>query len=153
MTCNTVNVLSFRANAGINWNSTVIISPHCFNVVDLYSGLIADYVSEDLFVKGWGKLREPLASNCSSRLTAHIYNVKKVTLPRRKPFSDTQDHSKWCVTSDGSLTCIADMNREKSQMDRGGGAICTDDPVVGKAFRALIFQYEPCTQSNSEREL
>ncbi|XP_037530529.1 deoxyribonuclease-2-beta-like [Nematolebias whitei] len=118
---------------------------------DLYSSLIADYVSEDLFVKGWGKLREPLASNCSS--TAHIYNVKEVKLPRRKPFSDTQDHSKWCVTSDGSLTCIADMNRERSQMDRGGGAICTADPVVGRVFRALIFQYEPCKQSNSEREL
>lgn len=121
-----------------------------FHVVDLYLGLIADYVSEDLFVKGWGKLRDPLTSSCRSELTPHIYNVKEVKLQRRKAFSDTLDHSKWCVTSDGSLTCVADMNRERSQMERGGGAICTDDTAVGNAFRALISQYEPCKKSHSD---
>ncbi|KAM4739128.1 deoxyribonuclease-2-alpha-like [Anableps anableps] len=117
---------------------------------DLYSGLIADHVPQDLLVKSWGKMREPLASNSSSRLAHRVYNVKKVQLQRGKAFSDTVDHSKWCVTSDGGWTCIADMNREVSQMSRGGGAICTEDPGVGQAFRTLISDYEPCKESNAK---
>lgn len=83
-------------------------------------------------------------------------NVKAVQLINTKPFRDTVDHSKWCVTPDGSSTCIADMNREESQKERGGGAICTSDGVVGNAFYTLIKEYEPCEhqQVNAEhREL
>lgn len=54
------------------------------------------------------------------------------------------DHSKWCVTSGGGWTCIADMNREESQMQRGGGAICTNDVAVGNAFSTMISEYEQC---------
>lgn len=89
-------------------------------------------------------MRDPLPSNCSTDIPHHVYNVKKVKLLKGKPFSDTVDHSKWCVTSGGGWTCIADMNREESQMKRAGGAICTDNVAVGKAFYALITQYEPC---------
>ncbi|XP_005800589.1 deoxyribonuclease-2-alpha-like [Xiphophorus maculatus] len=117
---------------------------------DLYSGLIVNKVSENLFVKSWGKLSKPLSSNCSSRLNHHVYNVKEVELQKRKAVSDTVDHSKWSVTSDGGWTCISDMNREVSQMSRGGGAICTEDPRVGQAFRSLILDYELCKTSHSK---
>ncbi|XP_041862342.1 deoxyribonuclease-2-beta-like [Melanotaenia boesemani] len=113
---------------------------------DLYSGLIAKWAKGNLFAKSWGKMHQPLPSNCSSSIPHHVNNVKEVELLKGKPFSNTMDHSKWCVTSGGGLICIADMNREKSQMSRGGGAICTDDTVVAKAFIALISQYEPCKQ-------
>ncbi|XP_031163269.1 deoxyribonuclease-2-beta-like isoform X1 [Sander lucioperca] len=111
---------------------------------DLYSGLIVNHLKQDLYIKSWGKMRDPLPSNCSTDIPHHVYNVKKVKLLKGKPFSDTVDHSKWCVTSGGGWTCIADMNREESQMKRAGGAICTDNVAVGKAFYALITQYEPC---------
>ncbi|XP_061593143.1 deoxyribonuclease-2-alpha-like [Cololabis saira] len=111
---------------------------------DLYSGFIVQSMPQNLFVKSWGKLRKPLASNCSSSIPHHVYNVTFVQWPGRTAFSNTVDHSKWCVTADGSWTCIADMNREESQMSRGGGAICTDNPGVGRAFRALISDYVPC---------
>lgn len=123
---------------------------------DLYSGLIVDHVSQDLYIKSWGKMRSPLVSNCSARLPHHVYNVKEVQLQRIKAFSDTVDHSKWCVTSDGKWACIADMNREVSQMGRGGGAICTEDPTVGEAFWTLISNNENCKDSQSvphKREL
>lgn len=119
-------------------------------ILDLYSGLIVNKVSENLFVKSWGKLSKPLSSNCSSRLNHHVYNVKEVELQKRKAVSDTVDHSKWSVTSDGGWTCISDMNREVSQMSRGGGAICTEDPQVGQAFRSLILDYEQCKTSHSK---
>eukprot|EP00064_Thunnus_orientalis_P004472 superscaffoldBa00000407_g4484 len=86
---------------------------------DLYSGLIVNYLEQDLYVKSWGKMRRPLPSNCSTSIPHSVYNVTEVKVPGRKPFSDTVDHSKWCVTSGGGWACIADMNREESQMDRG----------------------------------
>ncbi|KAM9384322.1 deoxyribonuclease-2-alpha-like [Pholidichthys leucotaenia] len=108
---------------------------------DLYSGLIVKHMNLDLFAKSWGRMRQPLPSYCICD-TPHVYNVEKVNL--MMPYSTTVDHSKWSVTSDGSWTCIADMNREKSQMKRGGGAICTEDRVVGTAFLKLISKYEYC---------
>ncbi|XP_073332553.1 deoxyribonuclease-2-alpha-like [Pagrus major] len=111
---------------------------------DLYSGLIVNHSQQNLYVKSWGSMRQPLLSNCSTNISHHVYNVKKVQLPNGKPFSDTVDHSKWCVTRDGGWTCIADMNREVSQMSRGGGAICTTDVEVGRAFRRWIRAYKPC---------
>ncbi|KAK2835453.1 hypothetical protein Q5P01_015937 [Channa striata] len=123
---------------------------------DLYSGLIVNSVKQTLYVKSWGKMRHPLPSNCS--IPHHVLNITAVRPFNMQPFSNTVDHSKWCVTADGGWTCIADMNREKSQMGRGGGAICTNDVVVGEAFYALIAKYEPCKRehhhSNAEhREL
>ncbi|XP_023266820.1 deoxyribonuclease-2-alpha-like isoform X1 [Seriola lalandi dorsalis] len=115
---------------------------------DLYSGLIADKLGKTLYVKSWGKMKRPMPSNCS--IPHYVYNVKEVQLPKMKPFNDTVDHSKWCVTPDGGWTCIADMNREVSQMGRGGGAICTKDVAVGNAFYTLITQPEPCKKAHTQ---
>ncbi|XP_060934860.1 LOW QUALITY PROTEIN: deoxyribonuclease-2-alpha-like [Limanda limanda] len=109
---------------------------------DIYSGLIVNVVKQDLYVKSWGKMRRPLNSTCSG--PHHVYNVKKVKLPRTQTFNDTVDHTKWSVTADRGWTCIADMNREESQNSRGGGAICINDAVVGKAFYSLIRETEKC---------
>lgn len=73
-----------------------------------------------------------------------MYNVKEVNPHRRVPFPDTVDHSKWCVTASGGFTCVADMNREVSQVGRGGGAVCTDDPTVGAAFSTAVRRSQPC---------
>uniref|UniRef100_A0A3Q1GEP0 Deoxyribonuclease-2-alpha n=1 Tax=Acanthochromis polyacanthus TaxID=80966 RepID=A0A3Q1GEP0_9TELE len=80
----------------------------------------------------------------------HVYNVKRVKLSHRVSFSDTVDHSKWCVTEGGTFTCIADLNRMESQKKRGGGALCTTNHVVGRAFIALI--EEPCVEPEGDAE-
>ncbi|XP_044055957.1 deoxyribonuclease-2-alpha-like isoform X2 [Siniperca chuatsi] len=117
---------------------------------DLYSGLIENSLEQNLYVKSWGRMRRPLPSNCS--IPHHVYNVKEVKPLNMQPFSDTVDHSKWCVTPDGGLACIADMNREVSQMNRGGGAICINDVAVGSAFYTLITQSEPCKSPHSDAQ-
>uniref|UniRef100_A0A3B4ZKA9 Deoxyribonuclease-2-alpha n=1 Tax=Stegastes partitus TaxID=144197 RepID=A0A3B4ZKA9_9TELE len=119
---------------------------------DLYSGLISNIAKKNLYVKSWGKLHESLPSNCS--IPYHVYNVKDVNLLHVEYVSDTVDHSKWCVAVDGhgAFTCIADMNRETSQTGRGGGAICTDDPVVQRSFYGLIKTYEPCRPPDSDAQ-
>uniref|UniRef100_A0A8C6WRW2 Deoxyribonuclease-2-alpha n=1 Tax=Neogobius melanostomus TaxID=47308 RepID=A0A8C6WRW2_9GOBI len=111
---------------------------------DLYDGLIVNFTQQDLYVKSWGSMRQPLPSNCSKIIPHFVYNIKQVNPHRRGPFPDTVDHSKWCVTPSGSFTCVADMNREVSQMSRGGGAVCMDDPIVGAAFFTAVQNAQPC---------
>lgn len=120
---------------------------------DLYSGLISEAVKKNLYVRTWGNKgrTELLPSNCS--IPYHVYNVKYVKLSQTVSFSDTVDHSKWCVTADGNMSCITDMNRMRSQISRGGGAICNNDPVVGMAFYALIETYEQCPSDAQHTEL
>ncbi|XP_051803468.1 deoxyribonuclease-2-alpha-like [Acanthochromis polyacanthus] len=120
---------------------------------DLYSGLISKDVKKNLYVRTWGNPGKTklLPSNCS--IPYHVYNVKDVQLSQTVSFIDTVDHSKWCVTADGAMSCIADMNRMRSQISRGGGAICTDYPVVGRAFYTLIKTPEPCPSDAQHTEL
>ncbi|XP_054861478.1 deoxyribonuclease-2-alpha-like isoform X2 [Amphiprion ocellaris] len=120
---------------------------------DLYSGLISEVVEKNLYVRTWGKKgrTELLPSNCS--IPYYVYNVKDVKLSRKVSFSDTVDHSKWCVTPNGAMSCIADTNRMRSQISRGGGAICNNDPVVGMAFYALVQTPEPCPSAAQHTEL
>lgn len=122
--------------------AALCVLSHSFT--DLYSGLLVFYLNQPLFVKSWGKMKStPLHSNCSSDIPYHVYNVKSVKLSKHK-VSDTADHSKWCVTPDRGWTCVADMNREESQMKRGGGAICTDDVEVRNAFDGLRLEDQQC---------
>ncbi|XP_028856768.1 deoxyribonuclease-2-alpha-like [Denticeps clupeoides] len=112
---------------------------------DLYSGLLDKHLESAFYAKSWGRLLDPLPSNCSVDFS--VYNVETVQLPTTEPYSITKDHSKWCVTMDSKLhrwTCIADMNREVSQEHRGGGAICTDNAAVWSAFLDIVNTYQPC---------
>ncbi|XP_041647896.1 deoxyribonuclease-2-alpha-like isoform X2 [Cheilinus undulatus] len=121
---------------------------------DLYSGLVVSRLDQPLMVKSWGKMRNPLPSNCSDSIPHPVYNVLTVKL-NGESYDDTVDHSKWCVTRSREQACIADMNREVSQMSRGGGAICMTDVSVGRAFYRLISQYAACKhpREDQRREL
>lgn len=116
---------------------------------DLYAAVLNEHMGGDFYVKSWGRLQKPLPSNCS--VPNSVFNVRTVKLQPYsglKPyFSITYDHSKWCVTKENTSTpwtCIADMNRAVSQKSRGGGAVCTDNPVVWKAFVKLVNSHQPC---------
>lgn len=72
-----------------------------------------------------------MPSECSSFKTM---NVKKVTFDSAVSFGETKDHAKWAasptssnrsVRSNPYVTCIGDINRMKSQRNRGGGAVST----------------------------
>ncbi len=46
----------------------------------------------------------------------------------------TKDHSKWAVSETGNWVCVADINRQKSQEKRGGGAICFQNEQLWKCL-------------------
>lgn len=120
-------------------------------MADLYAAVLNEHMGGDFYVKSWGKLQKPLPSNCS--VPNSVFNVRTVKLPYLSYFSITYDHSKWCVTKESTSTpwtCIADMNREVSQESRGGGAVCTDNPVVWKTFVKLVNSYQSCRRTRNE---
>lgn len=110
---------------------------------DIYTGWVAQVLHADLLVESWQR-HNVLPSNCS--LPKHTMNIKRIQLPTSVRFQSYHDHSKWCVSRDyeDRVTCLGDLNREKAQMWRGGGLVCSVNPVIYKAFRQLVDYYTAC---------
>lgn len=113
-------------------------------VDDIYTGWVAQHLAVDLLVETWQSTGHALPSNCS--LPQHTMNIRRIRLPTSALFLSQHDHSKWCVSRDheAQLICLGDLNREKTQMWRGGGLTCSKHPVIYKAFIQLVDQYSDC---------
>ncbi|XP_077326508.1 deoxyribonuclease-2-alpha [Lithobates pipiens] len=114
---------------------------------DLYSGWVSEALKSDLCVQFWLNSRGILQSNCS--LAYHTYNALTLSFDPTVTFSSHKDHSKWCVTWSDSpgWACIGDMNRDKEEMQRGGGTVCIQDTTVWKSFKTLVMDYSKCQES------
>ncbi|TWW58035.1 deoxyribonuclease-2-beta [Takifugu flavidus] len=113
-------------------------------VDDIYTGWVAQDLHTDLLVETWQRQSHALPSNCS--LPKHTMNIKRIRLPGSVPFQSHYDHSKWCVSLafKDQVTCLGDLNRERAQMWRGGGLICSFNPRIYSAFRLLVDWYIGC---------
>ncbi|XP_014862787.1 PREDICTED: deoxyribonuclease-2-beta-like [Poecilia mexicana] len=113
-------------------------------VDDIYTGWVAQVLDTDLLVQTWQTQGRELPSNCS--LPRHTMNVKRTVLPPSVRFESHYDHSKWCVSQayEDQVVCLGDLNRVKAQMLRGGGLICSYNPVIYKAFRKAVDWYISC---------
>jgi len=100
---------------------------------ELYSALVAPTLKTPIMVESWMR---PYEGNIKGKFETD--NVATVTLG---PYSwgETNDHSKWVVSQDGSAPwiCIGDINKQKSQYKRAGGTVCMHDANVWKAFHAI----------------
>ncbi|KAL6728023.1 hypothetical protein Aduo_009836 [Ancylostoma duodenale] len=74
-----------------------------------------------------------------------VYDVEEVNL-LGEPFPSSKDHSKWGVSMnvDKPAVCIGDVNRQVSQFNRGGGAVCIEDKKLWQAFHGSVAKYEKC---------
>ncbi|CAG03464.1 unnamed protein product [Tetraodon nigroviridis] len=113
-------------------------------VDDIYTGWVAQDLHTDLLVETWQRQGHALPSNCT--LPHHTMNIKRIRLPGSARFSSRYDHSKWCVSwaFKDQVTCLGDLNRERAQMWRGGGLICSFNPRIYTAFRQLVGWYIGC---------
>ncbi|XP_022085064.1 plancitoxin-1-like [Acanthaster planci] len=113
--------------------------------LDLYKDWLAHYFKSGLYCETWQNGGRNLNSSCEAGL--NVYNVKKVSLKGGSDFKGTKDHSKWAVTTKSGLqwACFGGINRQTSQMYRGGGAVCFEHPDVHKTFYDCVAEYEPCT--------
>ncbi|XP_010745370.3 deoxyribonuclease-2-beta [Larimichthys crocea] len=113
-------------------------------VDDIYTGWVAQALGADLLVETWQTQGHELPSNCS--LPKHTMNIKRIQLPGSILFLSRHDHSKWCVSRvyEEQVTCLGDLNRERAQMWRGGGLVCSFNPLIYKAFRQVVDWYIGC---------
>lgn len=107
---------------------------------DIYEDLISPAFGVDLFTETWqngvGKL--PDYKKGRGGKTYSVTNIDKVTLKDAGSWDSTQDHSKWAVSSDHQVFCVADKNRQHGQRKRGGGAICIKDAQIGEQMASVI---------------
>ncbi|KAM3620097.1 uncharacterized protein V6R79_018244 [Siganus canaliculatus] len=113
-------------------------------VDDIYTGWAAQVLDADLLVEFWQRNGRVLPSNCS--LPKHTLNIKRIHLPESVLFQSYYDHSKWCVSRvyEDQVTCLGDLNRQRAQMWRAGGLVCSRNPVIYKAFRQIVSWYIDC---------
>ncbi|XP_029004714.1 deoxyribonuclease-2-beta-like [Betta splendens] len=113
-------------------------------VDDIYAGWVAQALGADLLVESWQRQGQDLPSNCS--LPKHTMNIKRIQLPGSALFQSHYDHSKWCVSRayEDQVACLGDLNRERPQLWRGGGLVCSFNPSIYKAFRQAVDWYIGC---------
>ncbi|KAL6049256.1 hypothetical protein STEG23_007072 [Scotinomys teguina] len=112
---------------------------------DILTAWMAQHLKTNLLAETWQRKGHELPSNCS--LPYHVYNIKTIKLDARTYLSSYRDHSKWCISTEGSKyrwTCIGDLNRDPHQAFRGGGFICTPNRNIYYSFQSLLGYKEPC---------
>ncbi|TGZ63270.1 hypothetical protein CRM22_007020 [Opisthorchis felineus] len=118
---------------------------------DLYTSLVAPTLGLGLSVETWQHGdKEPSVCNVT---TPMVFNVQHLIFRELNlNFSTYYDHSKWAVTlqptrltkSTDMWLCLGDINRQYSQMRRGGGTMCIQNTDLWEAFDSLITRVEPC---------
>ncbi|XP_058795768.1 plancitoxin-1 [Phymastichus coffea] len=119
---------------------------------DLYDDFVAPQLGIDMYAETWLNGRGRLPSECNH---TRVLNVHSISLTEAKVhFKSSHDHSKWAVAIDGkqkaTWVCVGDINRAKTQFDRGGGTVCFNSPEVWKNYKNSIDDVEPCPKTNSK---
>jgi deoxyribonuclease-2 len=107
---------------------------------NLYGALVAPTIKANMLVESWG--RPLMAPACDGQYT--VNNVLSVTFPGGTVFTETQDHSKWGISTKGSWVCIGDINRMASQTKRGGGTLCFFNADLWNSLKASITTQDQC---------
>jgi len=112
---------------------------------ELYEDLVAPTFKDGLFTETWLNGRGNLGSYCRPY---SVMDIKHVRLPDGVDWKDSQDHAKWAITQNKTITCVGDINRQHGQFKRGGGTYCINDAKVYNAFKTLITEYNHTCHGN-----
>ena len=120
----------------------------------MYLQLVAEKFDTNLLVETWMNGINPDPTFCKgSDYKYSIMNVRHVAvaddLYGSIDWKETQDHSKWCVSTDSTpgtkVACIGDINRQRSQNGRPGGTVCIENEALWTAFTKAIIDYDQCS--------
>lgn len=121
---------------------------------DLHFGVLAKALQGPIAVQAWYRGAGTRLPNVRSS-TCSVFNIEKVIMRYDAynfvKFSGAVDHSKWAVSIDKDVFCFASMNRMESQANnRGGEALCFENPAVKALFRRSAVINQQCSVDESE---
>lgn len=111
---------------------------------DMYEDVLAPYYQDGFIAETWGRPYDP--SFCVPKYKYNVLNVLGMNIGKYAWYN-TDDHSKWGIAINFQIYCSSDINRMNSQRKRGGGALCTNSPVLYNAYKGLITLLENCKNS------
>lgn len=101
---------------------------------DIFDDLICSSLNICLKVQSWGRpiMKDTLLSS----------NIKKIRWENGEQYKSSQDHSKWAVSSNinNPWIFISDLNRMKSQFNRGGGILAIKNEQIWRIFNSIIIE-------------
>tara|TARA_R110000868_G_scaffold266583_1_gene525804 strand:+ start:13742 stop:14806 length:1065 start_codon:yes stop_codon:yes gene_type:complete len=112
----------------------------------LFYEYVASYFKQPLLAETWlrgqqeGSVCQPYVVNDVETLAYPSH-----TTPRYA-WKETQDHSKWAVSNKagGSLVCVGDLNRMRSQRHRAGGTVCIKSQALHQAMYPMVVTHHSC---------
>lgn len=93
---------------------------------DLWTDLVCSTLGCDLDVESWRRGAIPSAS-AGTDVVDDVTAIDMTPLGLPFAWPETKDHAKWASSlrpGEGNWVCVADINRQVSQEQRGGGTIC-----------------------------
>jgi len=108
----------------------------------LFEDVVSTYFGVNLATESWGR---PYQGPHCSRL--HSVNILKVAINGQDQWKNTNDHSKWTVSTGASgikVACLCDMNRMNSQGSRGGSCLCSRSANLHRALSNIIKETDHC---------
>lgn len=110
---------------------------------DLYSGMLTNHYERSFYTETWQNAVGRLNSSCGGAYT--VENIAEVNMVGRG-YKETQDHSKWAISTEGDIMCVGGINRGEKQLKRAGGIACFNEaPLVGQ-IRGSIVRVESCSK-------
>ena len=113
--------------------------------IELWEDLVCPYYGLGFNVQSWG--RPYMDSYCTPDYTYDALNVAEEKVGSLW-WTGYYDHSKWGVSSTGSITCVGDINRMTSQAQRGGGVLCFEDEDLHTLFSGIVSKTQECGTSS-----
>ncbi|KAH8313868.1 hypothetical protein KR067_013074 [Drosophila pandora] len=125
--------------------------------VELYADVVAPVLDVSLFVEAWRDGTGNLPNSCEKK--DKILNVEAIANEQLSVnFKTTQDHSKWAVSrptgiliyrwrvGGGDWICVGDINRQRGQLNRGGGTVCHKSASVSNLYRQMVANWDKCAE-------
>lgn len=138
---NTSLVQSFSSKGGQKF--TVFVKHRKYGK-DIYLDLIAPRMKTSLYAETWmnGGAKD-LPSECTSQYK--VVNIEELNVAGNQ-FKNSKDHSKWTIASDSKnpILCVGDINRQGSQTQRGGGAVCLKNEHIWNLYYKSVKGVQNC---------
>jgi deoxyribonuclease-2 len=110
---------------------------------ELYAGCISPALDSSLLVESWIR-GSAVGPTCNGTLDVNDIQAVDFGVGSEFAYKEASDHSKWAVTTDGSIFCSSDINRMTTQYVRGGGSICMKNAKFATQMRDAITGQNQC---------